>query len=463
MINFARWFFFGILIYAPWAYGCTTTWTIDLANYLVWSCGGICLMGWLWERYRPRLPVAPLLCLVLIVFQGFWMWFNAVAEYDTSYWQFIFLSPPFPDFPGSWNKAATLHAFQGLVSLTIAFLITSDLVSDRIWRQRLWTTIGLAAVSMILFGLAQRAFHAPSIFWLKENTGNTFFATYRYHANAGAYLNLTWPILAILTVEAWQGKETYVSRALWLGALLLGLSACFINVSRGASGITLLLVVPAVLAFRTFFREQLVFLPSKIGVVWLVLLSVFIAVLILGGPIYQAQGRWEQIEHQINTDNPRLLVDQATFKMIPLAGYFGFGPGTFSTMFPYFSGYLGNALRGFWVDAHEDYLQTLVEYGYVGTALWSFLFFGGLAKVIRGSFNRHLRTFDRIECRGLSLALGSVALHSLFDFPLQIYSLQLYVITFLAYAWTRSRPGRHKRVKGYREAEDAPESQARKH
>jgi len=458
MINFARWFFLGILIYAPWAYGCTRLWTINLLNYLLWSCGGICVVGWLLERHRPRLPVLPLACLLLVILQTLWMWFNAHAYYDNSYFQFILLSPPVPGLPGSMNKTATLFILRILIGLAVAFIVTSDLVSDSLWRTRLWTTMGLVGGSIILFGLTQRALHAPSIFWLKEDTGITFFGAYRYHANAGAYLNLMWPVLAALTVEAWQQKDRYVSRAFWMGMLLLGIAACFINISRGANGITLLLLLPAVFLFLPFYREHLFLLSTRAGFITVSLFVAFILALVLGGSLYQTQYRWERIEHEINYDYPRFLVQQATARMVPLAGWFGMGAGTFSTMFPYFSGYLGNKIPGYWLYAHEDYLQAAVEFGYIGAALWSVLLFGGLAQAARSSFNRHLRTTDRIKCRASLLALSGVALHSLLDFPLQIYSIQLYVMVFLAYIWTRAGTSVRKREhtsSTYRTREDA--------
>ena len=343
------------------------------------------------------------------------------------------------------DKAATLLTFQSLTGLAIAFVITADLVSERLWRERLWNTMGLAGGSIIFLGLAQKALQAPSIFWLKENTGHTFFGGYRYHANAGAYLNLIWPLLMVLTVEAWREKERYVSRAFWAGILLLGLAACFINVSRGASGITLLLLIPAILAFSPYVWDQLIFTPRKVGIVALLLLGAFITVLLWGGSLTQAQSHWEQLEQQISPNYVRFLVQQATLKMLPFSGWFGFGPGTFETMFPYFTGYLGDKVAGIWVYAHEDYLQTVVEYGYAGAAVWSLLFFGGLVAAIHGSFNDSLRTYDRIECRGATLALTGIALHSLVDFPLQVYSIQLYVMALLAYAWTRTRTSVRKR------------------
>lgn len=438
MINLARWLFLGILIEAPWAYGSTRPWTVLLLDYLLWGCGILCLLGWLWEGHIPRLPAVPVTCLALVVLQGFWMWYNAYAYYDDSFFQFVMLTQTFPGLPGTWDKASTLFALQQLSGVAIGFVIACDLVADRLWCRRLWTTLGLTGGSIILFGLAQKALHAPSIFWLKEDTGKYFFGPYRYHANAGDFLNLIWPVLALLTVKAWREKDRHVARAFWMGLLLLALAACFANTSRGSNAITLVLLVPALLAFAPFFLTHLSATPLRITLVALALLGVFGAALALGGATHQTATRWENVEQDINGENPRLLVQQATVKTLPTAGWLGFGPGTFATIFPYFSGYLGNKLWGFWMYAHEDYLQTVLEYGCVGAAIWSLFFFGGLAKAVRGSFNRHLRTDVRLECRAAALALGAIALHSLFDFPLQVYSIQLYVAVILAAVWIRT-------------------------
>jgi O-antigen ligase len=255
----------------------------------------------------------------------------------------------------------------------------------------------------------------------------------------------------MLTVLAWREKESHVARAFWLGLLLLGLAACFVNISRGANGVTLLLLFPALLAFFPFIRDQVLSLPGKTGLIMLLLLGAFVIAVILGGAVYQTQHRWGLLEQQLNRDNPRILVQQATVSMMPESGWYGFGPGTFSTMFPYFNGYLGDRIHGFWVYAHADYLQTVVEYGYIGAALWSLLFFGGLARAIRCGFNRSLRSNERIECRAASLALAGIALHCLIDFPLQVYSIQLYVMVFLAFAWTRGQSSGRKRSHSSRE------------
>jgi len=440
MIALARCCFSAILIFAPWAYGGTTTWAISLLNELLWACLGLHLVAWIVDKRRPFVPLFPLIFWLLLLLQASWMWYNAHFYHDDSFWQFIELSPPYPSLPGSMDKAATLFTLKWISALGAAFVIASDLISDNLWRQRLWTTIGGTTVSIVILGLMQRVFHAPSIFWINQQTGNTFFGTYRYHANAGAYLNLTWPILAALTVKAWRNSEDHVPRALWLGALLLTLAACFINVSRGAAAITLLLLIPALVAFVPYLRIEHRFSQWRTGLVVALLFIVFFLALFFSGALNLAEQHAALLTNQISTDNPRYLVTLTDLHIIPKAGWFGFGPGTFSCIFPYFTTHLGNKVAGFWKYSHEDYLQTLIEYGYLGAAAWSFLFFGGLVRTIRGSLHTHLRSFDSIDQRALTLALAGIALHSLFDFPLQIYSLQLIVMVYLALAWNPLKP-----------------------
>jgi O-antigen ligase len=90
---------------------------------------------------------------------------------------------------------------------------------------------------------------------------------------------------------------------------------------------------------------------------------------------------------------------------------------------------------------HEDYLQTILEWGWVGGSLWALLLFGGIVVGIR-SYNKYARLDWTPRRRLLQplvvMALIGVALHALIDFPLQIASIQLYVATYLGLCWGSS-------------------------
>lgn len=115
-------------------------------------------------------------------------------------------------------------------------------------------------------------------------------------------------------------------------------------------------------------------------------------------------------------------------------------------------------MEGGWRFLHEDYLQTIIEWGWLGSALWAALFGGGMVVAFAGwrrqkSFQRGAENSTRGRVRSPEeevtewlprqrailplalLALASVALHAFVDFPLQIASIQLYVATYVGICW----------------------------
>ena len=132
--------------------------------------------------------------------------------------------------------------------------------------------------------------------------------------------------------------------------------------------------------------------------------------------------------------------------MVPEAGWLGFGPGTFQVVFP---GYQHSYNFGerqapefwtthFWPHAHEDYLEMLIEWGYVGTALWAILIVGGIWVGLR-----RLRSTREFELEWLLfcsvLGITGTLVHALLDFPLQIASIQFYFCVLLGICWSARR------------------------
>jgi O-antigen ligase len=126
--------------------------------------------------------------------------------------------------------------------------------------------------------------------------------------------------------------------------------------------------------------------------------------------------------------------------MLPDAGWHGFGPGTFALVFPHYTGAQADLIPGIWRYAHDDYLQTLLEWGWAGAIFWALLFFGAMAQLfIHWRKRRDLSTADRVLVFVSGLALAGVAAHAIVDFPLQIASLQLYAGVCVAFGWSSSQ------------------------
>ena len=135
--------------------------------------------------------------------------------------------------------------------------------------------------------------------------------------------------------------------------------------------------------------------------------------------------------------SPGLLTYKTCWSMHTDAGLWGFGPATFRLAFPLYIKHLGYDFIQNWRFAHEDYLQAVIEWGWIGAGAWAVLFGGGIAAGIFGYWRRGslLARFDRIFLFTVVLALFGLALHATVDFPLQIPSLQLYAAVYLGIAW----------------------------
>ncbi len=448
----ARWLFLAALIYAPWAYGCTTPDTIRILNRVLALVLVLALSALLLRICRrrasrsgnssrpPRIlslpPLAALAGLALVLF-GWWMTWNARSVYDPDFFVFIPCRPWLEAGPGSVDAAISSASMIRVTLLLGVLFFVSKLAQDRVWLLRLWWTLAAVGASIALLGLLQKATGAEASFW--KQSGNwqpaSFFATYYYHGNAGAYLNLVLPPAATLVLRGFQRKTAPHVRALAVVLCLLVVAGALANTSRMGQVLTAALLLALGLYFRriTSSQEQRTSLSNALLVAGVLGLAV-IAILSTSH-LDQSLGRWRELTSTVMHD-ARWMASRAALASVGPAGVFGFGPGTFRVVFPYFSQIGGQSLEGVWRFLHEDYLQTLNEWGWLGSALWAILFFGGII-VALAHWRRETnwRPRQRLFLLAMILALLATALHALVDFPLQIASLQLYVATYLGVCW----------------------------
>jgi O-antigen ligase len=160
---------------------------------------------------------------------------------------------------------------------------------------------------------------------------------------------------------------------------------------------------------------------------------------VAGGAAWQ---RWHQLSSMASADNPRLLLIQMALPMVRDAGFFGDGPGSFKLIYPT-SPYLPHEIYrrtvvtpykvgtevSIYSHVHNDYLQYLIEWGWVGGILWALL----VGSVVwRGITAYRKGTADRLLTIACLAAIAGVLLHALADWPLQVASLQLDVAVYLA-------------------------------
>src|SRR6266487_5559522 len=234
--NAARWIFFAALIYAPWAYGGTTSASIQVINWLLLAAFTLWIIELAVSGRRPASPRVLLFLTCALVGLGSWMAVNAMSIYDSDFHTFVPLRNFAPPLVGSVDYAISGAWMIRGALLLFAILFVADLSQSNRWLLRLWFTIGLVAGSIAFLGLLQKATGAQMIFWQTTPPwgATTFFATYYYHGNAGAYLNLVWPLTAGLAIRAFTARCHPAMRAMWLSVFVLTLAGVLANTSRVA-------------------------------------------------------------------------------------------------------------------------------------------------------------------------------------------------------------------------------------
>src|SRR6266436_5537524 len=249
--NAARRIFLAALTYAPWAYGGTTSASIQIINWLLLAAFILWIVELAVNGRRPAFPRLLLFLTVALTGVGGWMALNAMSVYDSDFYVFVPLRNFTSQLTGSVDYAISAAWMTRGALLLFAILFVVDLSQSNRWLLRLWYTIGLVAGSIAFLGLLQKATGARMIFWQTAPVwgATTFFATYYYHGNAGAFLNLVWPLTAGLAIRTFATRGHPVLRAMWISVFVLTIAAVLANTSRMSQVIALLLLIAIGLQF----------------------------------------------------------------------------------------------------------------------------------------------------------------------------------------------------------------------
>ena len=369
------------------------------------------------------------------------MVFNAKSIYDSDFFVFVPLHNFTPSLAGSVDYTISAAWMIRCALLLGTILFVSDVSQSNRWLLRLWYVIGLVAGSIAFLGLLQKATGAQMIFWQPppppEVWVSTFFATYYYHGNAGAFLNLVWPLSAGLVIRAFSNRSHPGMRAMWISVFILTIAGVPANTSRMAQLVALLLLVAIFVQFGPALLRKLSGAEKSVALAGVLAILLALIALAQATHLDQPLNRWQAESQRISGD-ARWRAFGVAMGALPDARLFGFGPATFRVVFPTYNIGSANQAPGTWRFLHEDYLHTLLEWGWLGAILWALLFFGGITVAIR-SYKEYARmewTPRRRVLQPLAIiALIGVALHALVDFPGQIESIQLYVATYLGFCW----------------------------
>jgi hypothetical protein len=443
------------LAVAPWAFGAQRPRELRLLSATLIAISG----GWLVRRLisvsPPLFPSIPTTCVCLLLAHGWWMYANAHRSYQFGSGTVAPLLSVAPGLPGSVEKAVTFESMLLLTGILGTVLLVRDLPAQ--WTVRIAWTIAGSGSALIAVGLIERAgFISPFNGSMQPHEGRPF-AAYNYHGNAGSFINIVIP-----AVLAWLFRSMELRRPLSISSYIALLAVClagvFVTASRAAMAVTPVVAIAFfVLMRRSTGRRREMLRPT----VMLLTVPVVIAITLLWATWSVQPGwqRWNAIATQLSREGTRPILWSICWDMAKEAGCFGSGPGTFKMVFPsshhmrpeLYPKYIviehvpGQRVS-MWSNAHHDLLQTIIEWGWFGTAVWGVLLFGGVAQSLwRDRCPMRVATDgvgDSSHPHRESLwsamaiaALVGVLLHGLVDFPMQVPSLQLHIACCVGLTW----------------------------
>jgi O-antigen ligase len=386
-----------------------------------------CAVAGLWARWRARrgaiegrevspLPGGRLLLALhaLVLFQlvplppaalrlvspGSFSFYNDPLLVPLAAWRPISVSPP-----------DTLRGLAFLAAFSLLFLAAFREMAETAWRRRLLLTVVGVGVALTVVAFVQAASPEPQRIYgvWRPRWDWAVFGPYVNRNHFAGYLVMAAPLAIGFALEA-LGRL----RAAWVrrrrGWLLLGeregnavlrwsavvmviVAGLLASRSRGGVSSFALAALALPLASRHRRRTAL-----AVGV----LVGLGLAWIGLGGVLSAFEAR--------GIRGSRLDLWRDMLPMVPRFPLFGDGWNAFATAFPWYQ----TVWKTDWIgEAHNDYLQVLIDGGALGAGIVAAL----LAVVFRGALARAERSPLDL---GLLGALLGFALHGLVDFNGQI-------------------------------------------
>ena len=471
---------YAILIFTPWAFGTTEDWAINTVNALNYVLGFLLVAKWTtrlvtgfhparWDgpgalRGTPRgVILVPLAAFTVIMLA-----YTAIAAWNARA-EFIYEDQRFDYFdyikwlPTTYDRSATWEAFQRYLALACFFWALRDWVVTKTRREarpdtdlegeaaigpelaetkggyysydptrfpirlkRLLWVICTNGAALAVQGTLQRLSGSDKLLWLLQpeiynRTASAQFGPFTYRSNGAQYVNMIWPVaLAFWWALNQQARKKIGEGAEFVlmvfGALMA--AAPIISSSRGGVVIEIAQMAGVLVIFGYSFRRS--------GW-WKTVLVATIFVLIIGS---SAALNWQAIqfrlqENSLNSLSGRTVIYENSKRIVEDFPVWGTGPGAFGAVYQL---YRTDPEQSWYAYAHDDYLQTIVTFGRVGFTIVMFM----LVSIFAYWFLARGIPTSELFIAFVWLAAAGCLLHARFDFPLQIYSLQIMFVTLCA-------------------------------
>jgi O-antigen ligase len=408
---------FGLLLFGPLAFGAVEPWSI----FIIEAGSALLLMLWIVRQVAAgELSVAsnplfaPLLVFALLI--GL-----QLAAGRTAYRYETF-------------SAALLYCAYGMLCFLVIQVLrrTSQI-------QALTVTFSAYGFLVASFALLQGLSSTTRLYWIRApRLGGWIYGPYVNHNHYAGLMEMLVPIPLVFSLT--RGARGPRKIMAGIAAALMA-STIFLSGSRG--GMLAFMVQIALLAVVVVWRQK----HRKVTLALGTFLAIGVGlVLLLGGS--ELAKRLASIHTETRTElsgGTRFDIDRDTLRMFARKPVLGWGLGTFPDVYPQFRSFHTNFFIN---EAHNDYLQLLVELGGLGfaTMLWF------LWAVYRNAA-RKLKDWPEDTNGAVALAallgITGILVHSFVDFNLQIpaNAALFYVLCVVAAMESRFGKSRRKLVR----------------
>jgi hypothetical protein len=475
---------FVMIVFSLWAFGTTEEWSMNIMNGLGYGLGGLLLFklalrmtsgegfarwnlgfetaGGEAAEHASRLRwLTRVMAVLSLVFVGYCCVYvvNARFEYNWETRSFDPTASHISWLPSSFDKASSIRVFANYLALALAFWAVVDWIQgktaadqaaghdqkddgrhharrmpDRL-RWLLWG-LTLNGGLFALEGMIQRwsgtgellFFRRPSVTHFE---GASQFGSFTYRSNACQYLCLLWPVcLGFWWCLRRMGQSSdYSRRRLARGKTIL--LVC----------VLLMILAPMMASSRLGLVTDLLLIVGVVPILHLAMHNMMQKLVLWGGVLCLVIGGlclgWQYLAPRLESNafeqswEQRKIVSENADRISDDYPVFGTGPGSFRAMYQYY-------MQGSddWVaQVHNDYVETVVTFGWVGVFLLLALLVSlPIRWLIPGGISMG-RRFPLL----LYMGLGSCLFQARWDFPFQIYSILFLFLVVGAIASTLTR------------------------
>jgi O-antigen ligase len=418
---------FGLLLFGPLAFGAVEPWSIFLleagsaALFLIWIVKQA-LEGEIKIRRNPLfLPMGVFGLLIL----------SQLAFRQTAY-------------PHDTISLALLYFSYAV----LCFLAGQTLIKGSQART-LTVVFSLYGAALAGFALLQGVSSNGKLYWLRQpRMGGWIYGPYVNHNHYAGLMEMLVPIPLVLALTRLASRRT---RAVAGAAAAVMAGTIFLSGSRGG----MLAIITEFIILSVLLVKQKRSLRTAIGV------GVFLALVMglltwIGGAELSKRIATVTSSHSEITSDVRTFINRDGLKMFLKKPVLGWGLGTFPVVYPQFRSFYTN----FFVNqAHNDYLQLLVETGLLGFATMLWFLWTLYSHAIRKLKNwpGEISGAVALSC---VLGLSGILVHSAVDFNLQIpaNAALFYVLCTIAASEPFVQPARKRRIMRSQPPEELPAS-----